>query len=274
VYVTEYDNINYSGERNKISLTFNIGGVEKTFEDAISFCNYSDGAPVENSHYNIVRNHIYEFEIMHIAGDNIVLEYTVADWDSERWDTDGDGVLDSDYEEHDLAYPTYHNPVMPVSYLNLSAADDVNSYVINEKPTMYYNANNLEAGAFECLFQITAPESVEWKPGIAGTLENYRVRVYNEAKTELLFDSADNNVNLGACSRDSWYRIVVFPLSNEWAGSNEVDFIISYHQSWTDQYIHLYINGEYDNIRWPESGDNPKIIKIKHVAQETNVDDE
>ena len=136
------------------------------------------------------------------------------------------------------------------------------------------DAHDLEAGAFECLFQITAPENVEWKPGIAGTLENYRIRVYNQTKTVLLFDSADKNVNLGACSRDSWYRIVVFPLSNEWAGSNEVDFIISYHQSWTDQYIHLYINGEYDHIRWPESGDNPKIIKIKHVNQETNVIDD
>ncbi len=275
VYVTEYDNINYTGERNKISLNFKINGEDKVFEDAISFCNYRDGKPLEDSHYNIVRNHIYEFEILSIAGDNLVLEYTVADWDAEQWDSDGDGVYE-DYEEHDLAYPTYHNPVMPIGYLNLTGADDVNNYVIEQKPTMYFNnAHDLEAGAFECLFQITAPESVEWKPGIAGTLENYGIRVYNETKTELFFDSTDNkNLNLGACSRDSWYRIVVFPLSNDGAGSTEVDFIISYHQTWTDQYIHLYINGEYDNIRWPESGDNPKIIKIKHVAQETNVDDE
>ena len=35
-----------------------------------------------------------------------------------------------------------------------------------------------------------------------------------------------------------------------------------------NEYIHLYINGEYDHIKWPDSGDNPKIIKIQHVAQQ------
>ena len=33
----------------------------------------------------------------------------------------------------------------------------------------------------------------------------------------------------------------------------------------------LYINGEYDQIRWPQSGNNPKLIKIRHVAQETDI---
>ena len=111
VYITEYNNMDYSGERNKISLEFDIKGEKKTFEDAISFCNYSSGKPVENSYYNIVRNHIYEFEVLSIAGDNLELQYTVADWDAEMWDSDGDGILDSEYEEHELAYPTYHNPL-------------------------------------------------------------------------------------------------------------------------------------------------------------------
>ena len=265
VYVTEYDNINYSGERNKISLEFTIDGEVKVFEDAISFCNYSDGKPQEGSDYNIVRNHIYEFEILNIAGDNIVLEYEVADWVAEDW---GTGL---DWEEHVLEYPTYHNPVVPVSYFSSTPE----TYVITEPPVMSYsgNQNDLEAKAFECFFQITAPSNVEWKPGITGTLENYRVRVYQQATSvsdgELVYDSSDENKkqDLGACNSNEWYRIVVFPLSDKGVGESVIDFIISYHQEWTDQYIHLYINGEYDNIRWPESGDNPKIIKIKHVAQ-------
>ena len=97
VYVTEYNNIDYSGERNKISLEFNINGENKYFEDAISFCNYNDGKLVEGSHYNIVRNHIYEFEILSIAGDNLVLNYQVADWVTEDW---GNGA---EYEENELA---------------------------------------------------------------------------------------------------------------------------------------------------------------------------
>lgn len=265
VYVTEYDNINYSGERNKISLEFTIDGEVKVFEDAISFCNYSDGKPQEGSDYNIVRNHIYEFEILNIAGDNIVLEYEVADWVAEDW---GTGL---DWEEHVLEYPTYHNPVVPVSYFS----SNPETYVITENPVMSYsgNQNDLEAKAFECFFQISAPSKVKWKPGITGTLENYRVRVYQQATSvsddELVYDSSDEKKkqDLGACKSNEWYRIVVFPLSDDGAGESVIDFIISYHQEWTDQYIHLYINGEYDNIRWPESGDNPKIIKIKHVAQ-------
>ena len=270
IYVTEYDNQNYSGERNKISLEFNINGESKYFEDAISFCQYSGGAPLEGSDYDIVRNHIYEFEILSIAGDNLTLNYEVADWDAEDW---GDGM---DYEEHELAYPTYHNPVVPADYLTLTTAEQLEAYSIVKEPKMFYNANNLEAGAFECFFQITAPSDVQWKPGITGTKENYRVRVYNHTagadKGRLLFDSSDQNLqkNLGACAANGWYRIVVFPLSGDGAGKTDVDFMISYYQSWTDQYIHLYVNGEYDHIRWPNSGTNPKLINIKHVVQEKN----
>ena len=269
VYVTEYDNINYSGERNKISLTFNIGGVEKTFEDAISFCNYSDGAPVEGSHYNIVRNHIYEFEILSIAGSSLVLEYTVADWTTEDWDGNG-----KEYEEHDLSYPTYHNPVVPYEFLTKDATEQAD-YVISQEPTMQYNAGNHEQGGFHCYFQIVEPEGVQWEPVFMGTKENYRIKVYEVDKNlkqgnEAIFDSAESGKqgNLGACRPEEcvWYHIVVFPLSEDGAGTIDVEFGITYYQGWTDQYINLYVNGEYDNIRWPNSGTNPKLIKIKHVA--------
>ena len=267
VYVTEYNNLDYSGERNKISLEFNINGEDKRFEDAISFCNYSSGKPVENSHYNIVRNHIYEFEVLSIAGDNLELQYTVADWDAEDW---GNG---KDYEEHVLAYPTYHNPVVPASYLRKGS--DIDNFQISERPTMYCSSDkdNPEKGAFECFFQITAPEDVQWKPAIMGSKGDYTVRVYSgatpESKGTLVFDSKVDGLhgNLNECTADSWYRIVVFPTEDENAGQNEIDFFISYYQEWTDQYIHLYINGEYDHIRWPESGTNPKIIKIRHVPE-------
>ena len=266
LYLTEYNNLDYSGERNKISLTFNINGKEKTFEDAISFCDYEDGKVKENSHYNIVRNHIYEFEVLSIAGDNLELQYTVADWDAEDW---GDGL---DYEEHELAYPTYHNPVVPREYLNLTTSQ-LENYRITQSPQMHYNANNNEEGAFECFFQIAAPSDVKWKPGIDGSKENYKILVYENATASnngtLVYDSgsADQSLqdDLSLCDSDKWFRVVIFPLGPDGAGINVIDFIISYYQVWTNQYIHLYINGEYDHIRWPESGTNPKIIQIKHV---------
>jgi hypothetical protein len=268
VYVTEYDNINYSGERNKISLEFKIGSETKYFEDAISFCNYSEGAPVEGSHYNIVRNHIYEFEILSIAGSSLVLEYTVANWTTEDWDGNG-----KEYEEHDLSYPTYHNPVVPYEFLNKNATEQA-SYVITQEPTMQYHAGNIEQGGFHCYFQIVAPSDVKWQPVFTATKENYQVRVYlYKSSTEqvLVFDSApeaDGELKdvLTACASNEWYHIVVFPLSEDGAGTTDVEFGITYYQEWTDQYINLYVNGEYDNIRWPNSGTNPKLINIKHVS--------
>ena len=267
IYVTEYDNINYVSERNKISLEFNVGGEEKYFEDAISFCRYSDGKPQEGSDYSIVRNHIYEFEILSIAGSNLMLEYTVADWEAEDW---GDGM---EYEEHELTYPTYHNPVVPAEYLSLSVQQQA-SYTIAQSPEMHYSAGHAEDGAFECFFQIVAPADVQWKPVFMGTKENYKIKVYRYSKGQddavvqtLVFDTGEDAMqgNIGTSSAGGWFRIVVFPLSNDGAGDNIIDFGISYYQKWTDQYINLYVNGEYGNIRWPQSGENPKIIGIKHI---------
>lgn len=276
IYVTEYDNVNYISERNKISIEFNVGGETKYFEDAVSFCQYKDGRPQDGSDYSIVRNHIYEFEILSIVGSNLILEYTVADWESEDW---GDGM---DYEEHELTYPTYHNPVVPSEYLTLSVQQQA-SYNITRNPEMYYSAGHVEEGAFECFFQIVAPADVQWKPVFMGTKENYKIRVYRYMKDQdsnavqtLVFDTGDNAMqgNIGTSSANEWFRILVFPLSNDGAGDNTIDFGISYYQKWTDQYINLYVNGEYGNIRWPQSGDNPKIISIKHIEDPSSVQSE
>ena len=272
IYITEYDNINYTGERNKISIEFTVNGEAKYFEDAISFCEYVDGAPVEDSHYNIVRNHIYEFEVLSIAGSSLVLEYTVADWTTEDW---GNG---EEYEEHDLSYPTYHNPVVPYDFLTSTAQAN---YVIKQQPTMHYNAGNLENGGFHCYFQILAPEDVEWKPVFMGSKENYQLRVYKMDKnlsqsSEAIFDSGETGKqgNIGECGEGEWYHIVIFPLSDEGAGSTVIEFGISYYQKWTDQYINLYVNGEYGNIRWPNSGSNPKLINIRHTSQPQQANDD
>jgi hypothetical protein len=273
IYVTEYDNSNYMGEQNKISLKVDVGGEIREFEDAISFCNYSDGKPVEGSHYNIVRNHIYEFEIRHIAGSNLMLEYHVADWDAEEWGTD------DEYKEHDITYPTYLNPIVPTDYLTIGDGQ-LNNYLIKSKPEMYFGGeNNLEAGAFVGYFRITAPKDVQWKPGIMGSKENYRIRIYKkggEKDGELLFDSGVNDMqgNLGACGTDEWFKIMVFPLSGEGAGSTTIQLGVSYYQQWTNQYINLFINGEYNALRWPDSGTNPKIIEIKHTQQVQNSSEE
>ena len=266
VYMPEYDNKNYPGERNKISLVMTHGGEEKIFDDAISFVEYSNGKVVDGSDFNIVRNHIYRFSIRSIAGDNLMLEYHVADWDAEDWGTG------KDYEEHNISYPTYVNPLVPAEYLEVTP-DKQNDYVIQSEPKMYYGGqNNLEAGAFVGYFRIVAPADVQWKPGFMGSKENYQIRVYKRGGIDdgkLLFDSGASALqgNLSTCGYNEWFKIVVFPLSSDGADTTSIPLGISYYQQWTDQYINLFINGEYNAIRWPNSGTNPKIIEIKHVPQ-------
>jgi hypothetical protein len=120
-----------------------------------------------------------------------------------------------------------------------------------------------------------------------GSKENYRIRVYKMGGTDngrLLFDSGVENMqnNLSACGDDEWFKLVVFPLSGDGAGTTSIELGISYYQEWTQQYINLFINGEYNALRWPNSGTNPKIIEIKHIEQvqgasvedDENVEDE
>jgi hypothetical protein len=264
IYVPEYDNsnVNYAKEKAKISLDITHNGQRRFIEDAISFCQYSSGMPVENSDYNIVRNHIYQYKIVKITGEDILLEYSVADWDLEDW---GDGAT---FEEHDLAYPTYHNPVLPKSFFSFVPTETKPNHIITETPVMYYNSANPKAGAFECYFQITAPEDVQWKPNMMGSKENYTIQVYDDDDV-LVFDSDEKNVNIQRCANNEWFKILVYPKNDNGVGTAEVDFGMVYWQSWSSSYINLYINGEYNNIKWPSSGDNPKLISIKHIEQPT-----
>lgn len=266
IYVPEYDNINYPEEKAKITIEFTMNGKHRVVRDAISFCEYSGGTAVDESDYNIVRNHLYRYRIRKIAGEQVFLEYSVADWEAEDW---GNGAM---YEKHDIAYPTYHNPVVPRSYLEFLKKPDYDetTYVIQEKPEMYWE-NGGEGGAFVCYFKILGPENVEWKPVIMDSKSDYVIKVYNNAG-ECAYDTSSDDdelkENLGACGTSEWFRIVVFPIDDDGAGKNTVDFGIVYFQGWTDAYINLYVNGEYENIKWPESGNNPKLITISHVNKQ------
>ena len=106
-----------------------------------------------------------------------------------------------------------------------------------------------------------------------GSKENYQIRVYHVndklvQDEETIFDSAvvGKQGNIGACKAGEWCHLIIFPLSDSGADMTSIEFGVSYYQQWTDQYINLYVNGEYENIRWPNSGDNPKIINIRHTS--------
>ena len=240
MYIPEFNVLHTALNRPVIGVTLGDGtSVPLEFPDAIRFGSYdASGAFVEGSERNIVRNHIYRFNITAIAS-GLEISCEVLPWD--------DGGT---WERGEFAYPTYHNPLVP-DYLNPSAK-------INVAPVMKYNNTaNPEVDAFVAWFRLTKPENQLWSPVIDKSDTEYEIKVYNEVG-ERLHDPADWK------AAEGWYKIVVLPLNAANSGA-VVKFGITYTQEWmpVGTSMYLLINGKADEIAWPDSGNDPKIIEIK-----------
>lgn len=238
LYIPEFNVLHTATNRPRLSVTLGDGtSTPLVFADAIHFGKYNeDGLPVDGEGmYNIVRNHIYRFTISGISR-GLEIEYEVAPWDeTDTWDR---GVLE---------YPTYHNPIVP-DYLAASAP-------ITISPEMTYNNIDPEAGAFSAWFKMSAPAGQAWNVAHDKADTDYQVVVYDEA---------GNNVPEAQwVASDNWYNIKIIPLNPENAG-DYLSFGITYHPSWMpiSESMYLMINGKADEIAWPNSGNDPKIIKI------------
>jgi hypothetical protein len=224
------------------------------YPDAISFCQYDGGKAVNNTAYNVVRNHYYHYTITNIKGDGLELVYLVADWE------DGGAF------EHTFDYPTYHNPVVDAGYFdsNLTEAQR-KSYTITTVPQMVYSSDATGGNTkpFICWFKIDGPEGKSAKPSLAGSTTDYEIEVYKGGQRV--------SENLCTADASNWYEIRVIPKSALDTDERTVKFGIVYNQQWmpTGSHIHLYINGDANNIAWPNSGTDPKHIEIKQVRETT-----
>ena len=239
LYLPEFNVLHTAINRPKLSVTLSDGTSSPlVFADAIQFGKYdADGYPIEGSEGNIVRNHIYRFNIVGI-GAVIEIDYEVLDWeDGGVWDR---GVFE---------YPTYHNPVVP-DYLNPTE-------LITTEPVMTYNNLDPMAGAFSVWFRMSEPLGQLWTPVVDKADTDYSIKVYNISGVEI----TDPNQWVAA---DTWYNIKVVPLDPTNAG-DVVKFGITYRQNWmpSGMSMYLFINGKTDEIAWPNSGSDPKIIEIK-----------
>lgn len=242
IYLPEYDNKMFEEFEAKLSVDVTYGSKKLSFPDALHFKTYVAGKPTGEVS-NLVRNTIYRFRITNIAAGNLELDYKVADWEvGDNWD----------YGE--FAYPTYHNPVLPFDLYNSGNT----TAEITVDPTMSYNATDAEAGAFSVWFNISAPKGLHWVPTLRQSSADYQVLVYQ--KGVLLTDPEQ------WVAGSEWYNIKIVPLKPERVG-NVVDFGISYTPSWMDpsSSMFLFINGHLGDIAWPNSGDDPKIIRIKQI---------
>ena len=239
IYIPEYNVVHTATNRPSLSVTLSNGTTQLEFPNAIKFGNYdADGDLVEEA--NIVRNHIYRFAIAAIAS-SIEFEYNVLPWENgETW------------ERGEFAYPTYHNPVVP-DYLNPLDA------IVSPPVMKYNNTSAAEEDAFTVWFKLTRPYNQLWAPVIDQSGNDYEVRVYNHLGVRLT--EADEWV-----ASENWYKIVILPLKPENVGVT-VRFGITYHQDWMPDgnSVYLFINGKADEIAWPESGNDPKIIEIKQI---------
>ena len=106
---------------------------------------------------------------------------------------------------------------------------------------------------------MTKPVGQLWTPVINQLNTDYELRVYNHLGERLTEQTQ-------WVASDNWYKIVLLPLNPEKAGT-VVEFGITYHQDWmpNDKSIYLFINGKADEIAWPDSGNDPKIIEIKQI---------
>ena len=241
IYVPEYNVRHTTSNRPNISITLSNGTDILQFPNSLKFGTYTTtGDFEENSEEDIVRNYIYRFSIAGIAG-GVEFEYNVLPWeDGETWN------------RGEFAYPTYHNPVVP-DYLNPTAT-------ITTAPVMKYNNTSAtENDAFTVWFRLTKPYDQLWTPVIDQLSNDYEIRVYDNMGNRLT-DPQD------WVASEHWYRIVVRPLQPDNAGVT-VKFGITYHQDWMPDgnSIYLFINGKADEIAWPESGSDPKIIEIKQI---------
>lgn len=241
VYIPEYNVFHTATNRPTLSVTIGNGADKLEFPAAIRFGNYdSQGTFIENSDVNIVRNHIYRFNITAISS-GIELEYNVLGWeDGGTWD------------RGEFAYPTYNNPIVPDCL-------DPTAHITVAPVMKYNNTSNPESDAFVAWFKIMKPAGQLWTPAIDQLSSDYELRVYNHLGERLTEQSQ-------WVASDNWYKIVVLPLNPENSGV-VVRFGITYHQDWMPdgKSIYLFVNGKADEIAWPDSGNDPQIIEIKQL---------
>lgn len=174
---------------------------------------------------SIERNHHYKVCILISAEGQIMLNYTVAEWD---WDTDKMQDWFFDYPTH-----TYLWHKIPQTEEDLL-----------EKPAG--KATMSESHPFVAYFQMTYPESDKWMPTLEGLNASYcDVKVY-DAVTDAEF-TPPMEVS------DDWYRIEVTPKSGYMTSGEVVNLAITYTPSLLTESEYLLINGSVSDYFWPES---------------------
>lgn len=173
----------------------------------------------------IKRDRHYKICILINAEGQIILNYTVADWDEP----------DTPIPPRVIDYPThsYIRDAIPFTETDMLAKPASPATMSLTKP-------------FEGYFQMLYPEGDSWNPRPLGTnIGLCEVKVY-EAMTNL-------EVTGYIPVSDKWYRIEVTPKSSFPVGE-EVKLGVAYSATGMEMIDFLLVNGSYTEYYWPYEG--------------------
>lgn len=203
-------------------------------KEAVLYVEYAlgEGMEIQRRYVYLPRvernNHIKVCILINAEG-QLIIQYTVAEWDTEE----------ANMNNWFFDYPTH-------SYVRHNIPQTAQQ--LEQKPGS--QAVMSETVPFTGYFQMTYPENDTWKPTLTGLeASNCSIKVYRE--DQLVFTS-EAPVSLPVS--DKWYRIEVYPDGDVNVGE-KVNLAITYTPSGLEEMEYLLINGSYNNYFWPGSDD-------------------
>lgn len=274
VYVPEFDNTIENGERNnyiEVKLQ-RADGTEVTLTDKpyIYFCEYNnEGTPVDNTDFDIVRNHWYSYDITQVDDGKLIFQYRVRRWNVVEssigwnaeplliaWGGEEDNATEGDNE---AKYCYVCNPGYDEEYED---SEGKNDHTVLKDGT--------SGAAFS--FTLTVPEGAVWEAQLSNKEDFY-----------FSYDTYDNGtkhcVSTGIARKEE-YQIKIharYPWTEYTAGSTP-DFdaeetekgreFASYQGKggvYTDLSIRVSLDGEnyYDLVINPEGAVNENNTYFK-----------
>ena len=191
-----------------------------------------------------------------ISGEGqIIVNYSVRDWDYEMTDDNGDG--EEDYIVFDYPTHTYFLPAMPTAE-NPEPDPDGSVKVL---PQMSVSK------PFVCYFQMLYPEGQTWKPTIISSdvaASDFDISVYMNDSDEAVTVDGEGGYGLNT-EKSSYYRIEVTPLNAGNVGASLRLGITSEIQGFGHS-EYLLINGSQAKLFWPsEGGSDPNALTITQI---------
>lgn len=191
-----------------------------------------------------------------ISGEGqIIVNYSVKDWDYEMTDDNGDG--EEDYIVFDYPTHTYFLPAMPTAE-NPEPDPDGSVKVL---PQMSVSK------PFVCYFQMLYPEGQTWKPTIISSdvaASDFDISVYMNDSDEAVAVDGEGGYGLNT-EKSSYYRIEVMPLNAGNVGASLRLGITSEIQGFGHS-EYLLINGSQAELFWPsEGGSDPNALTITQI---------